>query len=222
MRMLQVDHALVEHRAPRIEDFLLAGQPAVPRRDAARAVAKGAGQRSARLEQFAFAGIEHEGRRAAVHLRVVGHRVRTEAAPFAIALVVAHEGEARTVRVDDAHAVMVGGGRPAIGHRCRRPAEGPVAESGRQLQQRQTGGRVLDRRQWPESGDTTARESGPREQPPERRQSDRGGAGGRSGKREEAAAVERRMPEAHGRTAIEVASTCHSRPGAVAWPSSRV
>jgi len=222
MRMLQVDHALVEHRPAGIEHLLLAAEPAPPRRDAARAVHQGARQRSPRLDQITLVDIEHHRRGPAIDVGVVGHRGVAERAPFAIALVVAHEGEARTVRVDDAHAVMVGGGRPPIAHRRGGPTERAVGEPGRQHQQGQTRAGVGHRCEGTKAGNPPGRQAGLRQQAAERRQADGGGTRAGRGEGEEAAASESRPGRRHWRTSIDVARTCHSRPGAVAWPSSRV
>jgi hypothetical protein len=220
--MLQVDHALVEHRPAGIEHLLLAAEPAPPRRDAARAVPQGARQRSPRLDQVTLVDIEHHRRGPAIDVGVVGHRGVAERAPFAIALVVAHEGEARAVRVDDAHAVMVGGGRPPIVHRRGGPTERAVGEPGGQHQQGQPGGRIGDWCQGAEAGNATRGQARLRQQAAERRQADGGGTRAGRGEGEEAAASESRPGRRHWRTSIDVARTCHSRPGAVAWPPSRV
>ena len=117
----------------------LAGDPGVPGRGAAGAVADRAGDRGPARQPFLLFGGEHEVGRAAVALRIVGQAGGCEGAGRAALFVVAHQHELVGVGSDHGHAVVQARGGYAIAHHVAGPAEGPVAEALRQLQQRQAG-----------------------------------------------------------------------------------
>ena len=130
-----------------IEDGFLAGEPAAPWRRAARTVTQGARE----------AGTSPKRRRVRVHDErrgptsgeaVVGERRREGRTGGE--LVIANQLHAAVAPREGGHAVG-GGRRPhAIVHRISGPRDGAVAEAGGQLEQRQPGHLVGDRRERPE------------------------------------------------------------------------
>ena len=145
------------HADPIRADFF-AGEPGAPRRDTAGAIGLGAAQAwrdadpvTISEQQVGGAGAKLVGRRCAV-VPVVVHpwRVdeirRARTADFVIAY--QHQLGAATGLARDNHAHAVVAARPglAVRHGVAAPAEALVRKSGRQLQQRQAGCHIGDRR----------------------------------------------------------------------------
>ena len=131
--------------APRPQDGLLAAQPRSPRGRTARAVDCRAGEAHPGVADRAARGVELDGRGAAAAVRVVDRAVGECRA--AAELVVAHEADAVASRREHGHPVVETGRHHAVREEISDPAERTVAETGRKVQQRNSGGLVLDRRQ---------------------------------------------------------------------------